>query len=71
MDDEADVVAAEDAVKLVFPLGGETGVAAFAKAVEFAAIVPAAGFLAEVAANRPLVAKLGLATSAAPLARPA
>ena len=57
MDDVARV-AAEDAVVAVLAGEGEADVAALAQAVEGAAVVPAAGFLAEVPADRALVAQL-------------
>ncbi len=56
--DEA-VIAAEDAVVGVLALDGEALVTALSQAVEFSPVVPAAGLLAEVAPDGPLVAQLG------------
>ena len=58
MHDEA-VLAAEDAVVRVLALDGVALVPALAQAMEFSPVVPAAGLLAEVAPDGPLVAQLG------------
>jgi hypothetical protein len=57
MDDVAHV-SAENAVELIFASHRITTVTAFAQAVKLAAIVPASGFLTNIAADGALVAKL-------------
>src|SRR5512135_3586577 len=48
----------EDAMVLVFPPNGKACIAALPYAMELAPVVPAAGFLADIAADRPLGTEL-------------
>jgi hypothetical protein len=68
MEDVKDV-APEQAMELILTSYRIAAITAFARAVKLAAIVPAPGFLANVAAQRALVAKLGTRYVRSPLSQ--
>jgi hypothetical protein len=59
MGNDTDKVMPEYGMELVFPVQGIAGFPAFAPAVEFSSVIPAAGLLAEVSPDGPLVSQLG------------
>jgi hypothetical protein len=56
--DDVTTLAAKDAMVSVFAFNGITAVSALSQAVEFPPVVPAPGFLAQIAADGPLVPEL-------------